>query len=91
MQEVVTCTWVDCKADGTKPQVGSDGSQWAKLCEEHDQKLEAAIATGDVKKWMGAYIKAQGGAKAAAARMAPGAAKGAAAIIDAVKAARRKR
>ena len=79
------CTWSDCTAEGTKPQTGRDGSVWATLCEGHNEKLEAAIVSGDAKKLMGAYIKAQGGAKAAADRMAPAATKVIAAIVDAAK------
>lgn len=83
------CTWVKqdvaCTSEATHPQVGKDGSQWAHLCEEHDKKLNDAVGSGDVKKLMAAYIQAQGGAKAAAARMAPGAQKVVAGIVGALR------
>lgn len=63
------CTWAACEAGGEVDQVGNDGSVWARLCRPHHDELEAAIASFDPKKLMRAYIKAQGGAKAAAARM----------------------
>lgn len=87
------CSWaskdVQCQHEGVVAQRGRDGSQWAELCEEHDRQLVEAINSGDVKKLMAAYIKAQGGAKAAAARMAPGAQKVVAGIVDAYKAAKK--
>lgn len=87
------CSWnskdAQCHHEGVVPQRGRDGSQWAELCEEHDRQLTAAIESGDAKKLLGAYIKAQGGSKAAAARMAPGAQKVVAGIVDAYKAAKR--
>ena len=87
------CSWaskdVQCQHEGVVAQRGKDGSQWAELCPEHDRQLTEAVNSGDVKKLMAAYIKAQGGAKAAAARMAPAAAKGVAAIVEAYKAARK--
>jgi hypothetical protein len=83
------CSWaskdVQCQHEGVVSQRARDGEQWAELCEEHDRQLTAAIESGDAKKLMGAYIKAQGGAKKAAARMAPGAQKVVAAIVGAIK------
>jgi hypothetical protein len=80
------CTWVECAEPATVPQRGRDGSQWADLCADHDKQLSDAIASGNPKKLMSAYIKAQGGAKKAAERMAPGAQK----VVSGLMAALRK-
>ena len=62
------CTWVDCTEKAEFPQKANDGSIWARLCPEHHKMLDDALGV-DVKKTLSYWIKAQGGAKAAAARM----------------------
>lgn len=66
------CTWKDCGQPAAHDEVGKDGSVWARLCIGHHEELEAALDSLDVKAIMRAYIKAQGGANAAAARMLGG-------------------
>ena len=62
------CTWVDCTAAATKAQIAADGEQWAHLCETHFLELDTAMKAG-VKPMLSAWVKAQGGTKAAAKRM----------------------
>lgn len=52
----------------TQPQRDAQGAVWAQLCQAHRDKLEAAIAAGDVKKMLGYWVAASGGAKAMAGR-----------------------
>lgn len=61
------CTWQFCKSEARKPQLDRDGKQWANLCPTHDTELEASF--GDPRKILRAWVTAQGGPKAAAARM----------------------
>ncbi len=63
-----TCTWVGCTERALHPQHGKDGSQWADLCSKHVHELDAAIEDGP-PRMLSAWVKAQGGAKKAAARM----------------------
>ncbi len=66
------CTWVDCRLDAAHPQVAEDGEQWANLCEDHNKELEESLdlaVSGNIKKMISSWIKAQGGSKKAAARM----------------------
>ena len=67
------CTWMGsegrCKAGATHPQIGKDGNQWANLCAEHAQRVDSSIENFDAKNLLGNWVRAQGGSKAAAARM----------------------
>jgi hypothetical protein len=63
------CTWEGCEATGFFDQKGKDGRVWACLCETHDRQLDAVMKSGNVKRILGTWVKAQGGASAAAARM----------------------
>lgn len=65
----MTCTWVDCSKEATVPQIAKDGDQWANLCVEHDAEIDKALVSMDVKVVLRNWLRAQGGAKAAAARM----------------------
>ena len=62
------CTWENCTATATKAQFASVGERWAHLCEAHFIELDAAMKSG-IKQTLSAWVKAQGGAKAAAKRM----------------------
>ena len=61
-----SCTWQDCTQ--LVPQIAKDGSQWADLCAAHAQELEDNLL--DAKGVLRCWVRAQGGAKAAAERMA---------------------
>ena len=63
------CTWIGCSETATHPQVGKDGTRWANLCAAHNLELSDAVARESVPRIVAAWVKAQGGAKAAAARM----------------------
>lgn len=63
------CKWEGCVNGATKDQLDRDGIIWTRLCDEHDKKLDEAIKSLNPKRLVFAWIKAQGGAKAAAARM----------------------
>jgi hypothetical protein len=67
-KEPGTCTWEDCTEHATKPRIAQDGSKWADLCDQHDRQIQTAIDTGSVSL-LSFWVKAQGGAKAAARRM----------------------
>ena len=64
-----TCTWEDCKSLAVKPQIASDGKEWANLCATHAQKMDDELL--DVKKVLSNWVKAQGGSKEAVKRMKP--------------------
>lgn len=78
------CTWTDpdgrCTALATMPQVGQDGERWANLCGDHHRALEGAMVAS-VPRVLQAWVRAGGGPKAMAARMAPEAALLANAIV----------
>jgi hypothetical protein len=61
------CTWEGCHLTASKPQMAKDGKQWANLCEAHDRQLSESFAK-PVPVWLAAWVKAQGGPKAAADR-----------------------
>ena len=42
---------------------------WANLCGVHANALDGAVRDPDVRKMLGAWVKAKGGAKAAAESM----------------------
>ena len=63
------CTWRDCKQPAKHVCKSQTGDVWARLCVLHSEALDAAIDSGDPKKIMSCYIKAQGGSQKAAARM----------------------
>jgi len=64
------CSWVDCQKEFTTPQVDSEGKCWAKLCADHAKVMQDAIEDiNNPKRLLSCWIKAQGGAKAAASRM----------------------
>jgi hypothetical protein len=68
------CTWLDCEEEARVPQIANDGSQWACLCFEHAQEIENCMIKFESpeygpKRMLSSWVKAQGGAKAAAARM----------------------
>jgi hypothetical protein len=67
------CNWLNCEAEGTKPQLDRNGHQWSCLCVEHDAKLTKYCNFNDPgwspQRMMAAWINAQGGPAAAAKRM----------------------
>lgn len=67
------CTWMGeqgrCEAIATHPEVAKDGSQWANLCDEHFEEVERALTNFDARKLLANWVRAQGGPKAAAARI----------------------
>ena len=62
------CTWQGCDAPEGTPQLDRNGRPWAHLCEKHTEELLLAISASP-GKMMAAWIKAQGGAEAAADAM----------------------
>ncbi len=64
----IPCTWQGCSAPNGTPYLDRNGRPWAHLCEEHTEAL--LIALGEAPhKMLAAWIKAQGGLKAAADAM----------------------
>lgn len=61
------CTWEGCREPATHPQLGKTGEAWANLCTGHDRELASRMS--DVRGILSGWVKAQGGAKAAAERM----------------------
>ena len=69
----MACTWDGCgRADAdadVQPMVSANKKDvWACLCSEHREKLFACITQGP-RLMVGAWVRAQGGARAAADRM----------------------
>jgi hypothetical protein len=63
------CTWAKCTGEAKHAQHSKDGSVWANLCGKHAMELDDATIDGSPAKIMGAWVKAKGGAKAAADSM----------------------
>ncbi len=68
------CTWVDCASEAVKDQTGVTGEVWARLCTEHDAKLESTLdnvyqGIGGPKALLSYWIKAQGGAARMTSKM----------------------
>ena len=66
------CTWKDCEAEALHECLDVNGKPWANLCEEHfkihEDTLSAVLqeeppSKDDIKKMLGAWVKAHGGAK----------------------------
>jgi hypothetical protein len=57
------CSWKDCPGEGLISQLDKNGHEWACLCDECDSLLTDALESGDVKRIMSTYIRAQGGAE----------------------------
>ena len=72
MKKKMKCTWKDCTEEAIYPLLDKNGNQWAKLCEkhynEHERAMDRFMEGGGPKKMLSAWVKAQGGAKAAADR-----------------------
>lgn len=64
-----TCTWKGCTKGAKHEQISENGEVWANLCAAHHGELNAEIATLRPERMISAWIKAKGGAKAAAAAM----------------------
>ena len=70
------CTWkamgeARCPETATHPQSGTGGQVWANLCEAHHQEMDASVGV-DAKTMLRNWLRAQGGAEAAAKRMTGG-------------------
>ena len=65
------CTWERCTRGGPHEHKDKQGAVWATLCAEHDSQLQVALVSGEPKKILSAWVKAQGGSRAAAGRMQP--------------------
>ena len=65
------CPWKDCNQIGTHPQLDKNKEPWATLCQVHHDELASVISAEpfSAKRMLSVWIKAMGGAKAAAARM----------------------
>lgn len=63
------CTWDGCADEAKHDKRAKDGAVWARLCDEHDARFNAAAGSQEPGKILAVWVKAQGGAKAATARM----------------------
>lgn len=68
---VKVCTWVGCKEAVWQTMKDKDSRPWAYLCQQHHAELDEAMSSGDAKRIMGAWVKAQGGAEKATEMMRP--------------------
>lgn len=59
----------DCPATAQHEERGTSGQVWARLCDAHHNELEAALASLDIRRITGSWLRAQGGPKAATRRM----------------------
>ena len=69
MMDDTYCTWEGCSELAEFKQVAADGEVWAILCVEHSEIMDVKITDLKPKSFVSNWIKAQGGAKAAAKRM----------------------
>jgi hypothetical protein len=60
------CHWKGCDKPAVREETTRDGEIWTWLCQEHADALDNAIASGSIPLLMSSWIKAQGGAEAAA-------------------------
>ena len=60
------CSWKGCESEGIHKVTDREGIQWALLCDEHNEELNASIREGSAPKIMSCYVKAKGGAEKAA-------------------------
>ena len=65
----MVCTWKGCDEHATRPQIRSDGSEWANLCKKHNDMIEEALndmikkgGPKEIRLMLSYYVKAQGGA-----------------------------
>jgi hypothetical protein len=65
----MNCTWVECDAIAKHPQFSKTGERWANLCNHHNAVFVAIIEDGLPGPILGAWVKAQGGAKKTSIRM----------------------
>lgn len=66
------CTWKGCQATAIRLLLDRDGKRWANLCEAHHKEYEGSFVAGPkALLWLRCWVLAQGGAEAAAKRMAP--------------------
>ena len=65
------CTWIDCTETAEQSMTSSDGTVWSRLCQTHAAEVEEAIVSGKPRALLRAWVRAQGGAEAAVARMKP--------------------
>lgn len=70
-QAPIYCTWAGCNVPATHVQISKDGSVRAYLCQHHHNLLESALGS-DARLALSYWVKAQGGAAAAAKRMLHG-------------------
>lgn len=69
MSTATNCTWEGCTQTAKHESRSTTGEKWADLCDEHEHQLSASLTSGGPGSILSSWIKAQGGAKAAAARM----------------------
>lgn len=62
------CRWEGCKRIGPWTETDRNGLIWTNLCTQHHEDLEMALGTKLPAAILKVWIKAQGGAKKAAAR-----------------------
>lgn len=72
--KALRCTWDGCEGRPLHPQLSASGEPWAHLCDAHDGEWRLALSLpsiGDtgIKRILALWVKAQGGARAAADRM----------------------
>lgn len=65
---MANCTWEGCTQQARHPCFAKDGEKWADLCNEHKARFDEAPSKG-AGAILGYWVKAQGGSKAATARM----------------------
>jgi hypothetical protein len=68
------CTWVDppevrCSSAATHAELSNDKTPWAHTCDIHHAMIEDGIVNFTPQKMLRNWVRAQGGHKAAAARM----------------------
>jgi hypothetical protein len=68
---MTVCTWKECQDEATHPQLTRDGRMWANLCDKHHERLvtSKSLDNFNPKSLLSSWVKAQGGAAAAARRM----------------------
>ena len=55
----MNCTWKDCTAAASHPQLDGNGREWANLCCAHHAELEVALDSMDAKKLLRAWACAK--------------------------------
>jgi len=66
----MNCDWNHCPNEATEELFSSDGTKWSDLCLEHKIEFDRDAEAGNMKRICANWVKANGGSKKLAKKMA---------------------